>query len=155
MANPYLVSFKARLKELGFSSMEDLQSLDHASEIQQTQVLDYLAELAFACQHIANISIGRMALKMVPKEWLLSRWDQVVMPHLATNDEWEYGKVAEFLAGLDQDAMMNHLKICAAHESKHIQEIATDVESLVELVSRWGEESDRLAKLISEMESAG
>ncbi|GEP44698.1 hypothetical protein [Brevifollis gellanilyticus] len=154
MSGAYLVSFKSRLKELGLPSVEDLRRLDRASEIQQTQVLDYLAELAFACQNMMNISLGRMSLKMVPKEWLLSRWGQVVAPHLATNDDWEYGRIAELLAGLDQDAMMNHLQICAAHESKYIQEIATDPESLLELVSRWEEESERLTRLIAEMESA-
>jgi hypothetical protein len=66
-------------------------------------VICYLLELACQAQHIANISLGRMALRALPRDWLLQNIERYAEPLLELEDEWEYRRLLEVYEHLDDD----------------------------------------------------
>jgi len=80
-----------------------------------------LAELAFGCQNVANITLGREALTRLPQEVLAENWEEMAAPHLATDDEWEYRRMAEFLELHAPSLLPGYLHLCAGHEDAEIR----------------------------------
>ena len=124
--HPYTLAFEKELLRLGLASESELAKLGCMERGKRMKVLNYLAELAFACQNIANITLGRAGLVRVPHEVLAECWAEVTAPHLAADDEWEYRRIAELLELHAPALLPQHLHLCAGHANPDIREIATE-----------------------------
>ncbi len=124
--DPYAQRFETELVRLGLADLAELAELGKLEHGRRMAVLHYLAELAFACQNVANITLGRTALARVPLQVLMECWSEVTAPHLATDDAWEYLRIAEFLKLHALELLPQHLQRCAEHADLEIREIAAE-----------------------------
>ncbi|WP_395739916.1 hypothetical protein [Prosthecobacter sp.] len=124
--NPFVSALEAKLRSLGVESMAGLAKLGGMEHGRRLKVLDWIAGMAFSAQHIGNITLGRQALSLVPLEVLTECWEEMAAPFLATHDEWEYRRMAEFLEMHAVSLLPQHLQICAGHADTDIREIATE-----------------------------
>jgi hypothetical protein len=124
--SPYIQRFATELVRLELADLAELAELGRLEHGRRMAVLHYLAELAFGCQNVANITLGREALARVPQEVLAECWEEMAAPHLATDDEWEYRRMAEFLELHAPGLMPQHLQRCAEHADLEIREIAAE-----------------------------
>lgn len=71
-------------------------------EVVAKSMIAYLLELACQCQNSRNITLGRTALRALPRQWLLERIEPVAEPLIQLNDDWEYRWLLEVYWGLDK-----------------------------------------------------
>lgn len=148
----YIQKFAAELVRLGLVDLAELAELGRLEHGRRMAVLHYLAELTFACQNAMNITLGRAALEKVPKNVLAECWAEMAAPHLATDDEWEYRRMAEFLALQAPELLPKFLHLCAGHADAEIRGIATEGSEIQEWASGYkslnGSENARVWQLV-------
>ncbi len=150
--SPYIQKFAAELVRLGLADLAELAELGRLEHGRRMAVLHYLAELAFACQNAMNITLGRAALEKVPQDVLAECWAEMTAPHLATDDEWEYRRMAEFLELQAPELLPQYLHLCAGHADVWIRELATEGSEIQEWAAGYkslnGSENAKVWQLV-------
>jgi hypothetical protein len=66
------------------------------------EVLVEFLSLACQAQHVRNIHVGRTAILSLPREWTTRNIESIANDSLNLADEWEYRRLLEVFAQLDQ-----------------------------------------------------
>jgi len=104
----YGTSYKQRMNAFQEGLWERLDTVPTLDPQTRDAVLQYLLELACQSGNIANISLGRMALLALPRQWVLGTIERTAEALLDWEDDWEYRRLLELYQLLDQ-TLVHHL----------------------------------------------
>ena len=89
--------------------------------------LHLVALVALASWAHGDIDLVRALLARIDRAWLLAHLEAPVASILGTGDDEEHRRVAELYKHLgERELLAKHLRVCAAHTSSDIREIAED-----------------------------
>jgi len=103
LSHSYGTSYKRWMNAFQEGLWEHLEAVPTLEPQTRDAVMGYLLELACQCQNITNISLGRMALLALPRDWLVQHIKRYAEPLLELEDEWEYRRLLEVYQQLDDD----------------------------------------------------
>lgn len=110
LSHRYGTSYKRRMNAFQEGLWEHLEVVPRLAPETRDAVMGYLLELACQCQNIANITLGRMALLALPREWVVQNIERYAQPLLELEDEWEYRRLLEVYQRLD-DTLVHRLAL--------------------------------------------
>jgi hypothetical protein len=100
-AVPYDRDFRRYLSQYHERLWERLDLVPTFSSTSSTALLTYFLDLACHSQHIRNLTLGRLALWALPREWLLAVIEPIAEPFIQEQDEWVYRRLIEIYWTLD------------------------------------------------------
>jgi hypothetical protein len=102
------VAYQQRMETFATGPAENIGAVPTLEPATCDAVMRYLLELACQAQNTGNIQLGRAALLGLPRAWLLAQIERHAEPLLHLQDEWEYRRLGELYAQLD-NALLGRL----------------------------------------------
>jgi hypothetical protein len=94
-------SYRRRMNQFQEDLWRHLNRIPNLDPRVANAVLQYLLGLACQAQHIANIELGRVVLRRLPRDWVLRNIERCSTSALDLDDEWEFRRLLEVCEVLD------------------------------------------------------
>ena len=101
--HPYEARYRKVLSGFAPGLDADLSLVLTLETEQAGRVVRYLLGLACEAQNIANINLGRAALKALPRPWVIERIRECEPELLSKDPEWEGRRLYELYCDIDPD----------------------------------------------------
>lgn len=124
----YDTSYRQRMETFAADLAGNLKAVPTLAPATRDAVMRYLLELACQAQNAQNIRLGRAALLGLPRAWLLANIEHHADPLLQLQDEWEYRRLGELYAQLDDDLLGRLVTRGLASLDTDIRQAAHDFE---------------------------
>jgi hypothetical protein len=127
MSDPYTEAYRRRLDTFEPELWKRLDVVPSLPAERASKVLAYVLELACKTQNAANITLGRRALRQMPRSWLVEHLPLVASSTLDIGDEWEFRRFVEALALVDPELAEMTVERGKTSDNAGVRESAQDL----------------------------
>ena len=124
--NSYDFHVKVWLNKIEPEIWKHLERVPLLPEDTANEVLCYFTKLACEPTHIRPITIGRVAISEMPKEWVINHIEGIAKENINLDDDWEYRRLAELFLQLDKKLVQRLVNLGLNSSNPDVQEAAKD-----------------------------
>lgn len=122
----YFETFRRFIDEIHVGLLADLTVAAQLEGPEAEKLLRYLLDLACKAQNSANIRLGRLALRDLPRSWVVPRVAPAAMTTLDLADAWQLRRFLEVCCLLDAKLAEQQAAGFLQASDPELREIATD-----------------------------
>lgn len=125
----YDLGVKEWLNKIEPDIWKHLERIPLLPEETANELLCYFIQLACQPTNIRPITIGRVAISEMPKEWVLYHIEALAEKNLNLNDDWEYRRLVELYSQLDNKLVQRLVVLGLNSSNPYVVEAAEDFSS--------------------------
>jgi len=125
----YDLGVKEWLNKIEPEIWKHLERIPLLPEETADELLCYFIQLACQPTNIRPITIGRVAISEMPKEWVLYHIEALAEKNLNLNDDWEYRRLVELYSQLDNKLVQRLVVLGLNSSNPDVVEAAEDFSS--------------------------
>lgn len=125
-ASIYDLWLKEALNKIQPEIWKDLGQVTSLSEDKTKAITVLLIGMACGCQNVRNISLGRMGILEMPKEWVMNHIEEIAQENINFEEEWEYRRLVELYLRVDDNLAQRLIDMGLKSSTPEIVDAAKD-----------------------------